>query len=195
MSLIVVGGQTRDIGKTSVVCGIISALPERGWTAVKITGYDREEYAKYGGACTLAEEYDRTAGTDSSRFLAAGARRSFWLRAPVGQLGDAMPSLRTILDGAPNAVIESSRVLDYLRPDLYLLLLDRSRPDFKPVVRKHLDRADAYLLIEESEGTAVSPAGGLPPLRESARCFPLRPGERPPADFIEFVRARLQEDA
>ena len=39
MTLIVVGGHSRSVGKTSVVAGLIAALPEFGWTAVKITQY------------------------------------------------------------------------------------------------------------------------------------------------------------
>ena len=39
MSLIVIGGHSRSVGKTSVVAGLISALPEFQWTALKITQY------------------------------------------------------------------------------------------------------------------------------------------------------------
>ena len=37
--LIVVGGHTRNIGKTSVVAGLIQALPQFDWTAMKITQF------------------------------------------------------------------------------------------------------------------------------------------------------------
>src|SRR6266436_1909073 len=37
MAIIVVGGHTRNIGKTSVVAGLIAALPEMHWTAFKVT--------------------------------------------------------------------------------------------------------------------------------------------------------------
>ena len=39
MALIVIGGHSRSVGKTSVVAGITSALREFEWTAVKITQY------------------------------------------------------------------------------------------------------------------------------------------------------------
>ena len=39
MAVIVVGGHSRSVGKTSVVAGIIAALPEMRWTAAKITQY------------------------------------------------------------------------------------------------------------------------------------------------------------
>jgi cobyrinic acid a,c-diamide synthase len=34
MSLIVVGGHSRSVGKTSVVAGLIAALPEFHWSAM-----------------------------------------------------------------------------------------------------------------------------------------------------------------
>ena len=39
MAVIVVGGHSRNIGKTSVVAGLIARLPEFHWTAFKITQY------------------------------------------------------------------------------------------------------------------------------------------------------------
>jgi hypothetical protein len=39
MSIIVIGGHSRSVGKTSVVAGLISALPDFRWTALKITQY------------------------------------------------------------------------------------------------------------------------------------------------------------
>ena len=36
MNLVMVGGHSRNIGKTSVVEGIIRGLPEYNWTAAKI---------------------------------------------------------------------------------------------------------------------------------------------------------------
>ena len=37
MSIIVIGGQARGVGKTRVIAGLIQALRERSWTAIKIT--------------------------------------------------------------------------------------------------------------------------------------------------------------
>ena len=39
MAIVVVGGQSRNLGKTSVVAGLIAAMRERNWTAAKITQY------------------------------------------------------------------------------------------------------------------------------------------------------------
>ena len=39
MAILVIGGQSRNIGKTAVVCGLILAVPERCWTAIKTVSY------------------------------------------------------------------------------------------------------------------------------------------------------------
>ena len=43
MAIIVVGGSNRRVGKTALVCGLVAALPEYGWTAVKITTHDHPQ--------------------------------------------------------------------------------------------------------------------------------------------------------
>jgi hypothetical protein len=57
-----------------------------------------------------------------------------------------MPDLRRELTGAENVIIESNSVLRFLRPDLYLTVLDPATADFKQSAREFLDRADAVIL-------------------------------------------------
>src|SRR5581483_10457440 len=98
--LIVVGGHSRNVGKTSVVAGLIAALPEFHWTAMKVTQYGHGVCSANGKACHCAsddqcwavtEERDRSGKSDSSRFLVSGAARSLWVRTRQGMLAEAMP--------------------------------------------------------------------------------------------------------
>ena len=68
MAIIVVGGSSRGVGKTALVCGLIASLPEFRWTAVKITGH------KHGKPEPVWEETTAGQGSDTARYLAAGAR-------------------------------------------------------------------------------------------------------------------------
>lgn len=155
--LVVVGGHSRNIGKTSVVAGIIRKLRDRQWTAVKVTQYGHGICSKNDEACgceaepehpfALTEEFEPS-DTDSGRFLAAGAARSFWLRAPAGELARAAETLRKILDSGENTILESNSVLELVQPDLFLMLLDFSCQDFKPSSLRFLDRADAFVVID-----------------------------------------------
>jgi hypothetical protein len=160
--LVVVGGHSRSIGKTSVVEGLIRRLPDFAWTALKITQYGHGICSKADDACGCTVEYDHPYAiseetgsnpkTDSGRFLAAGAIRSFWVRTPAGQLGHAIPKLRELFGSSKNTIVESNSLLQFIRPDLYLVVLDSSTSDFKASSLAHLDRADAVIVIERSTG-------------------------------------------
>jgi len=144
MATLVIGGHTRNIGKTSVVAGIIAALPHLNWTAMKITQHGHNVCSANGEPCdcetpdhaiAISEERDSTTGTDTSRFLAAGAKRVFWVRTRQGELAEA-----------ENIIIESNSVLRFLQPDLSLAVLDPTIADFKPSALRYLDRTDALIL-------------------------------------------------
>ncbi len=155
MAIVVVGGHTRNIGKTSVVAGLIAALPEGRWTAIKITQYGHGVCTAHGEPCAcqrarheaaVSEERDMASGTDTARFLAAGAERCFWVRTRQGELGEAMAEIRLLLAEAENAIVESNSVLRFLQPDLALTVLDPSRSDFKGSALRYLDRVDALIV-------------------------------------------------
>ena len=84
VALVVIGGHSRSVGKTSVVAGLISALREFDWTAVKITQFGHGVCSTSGELCDCAvaehafaitAERQANSRTDTARFLAADARR------------------------------------------------------------------------------------------------------------------------
>jgi hypothetical protein len=175
--VIVVGGHTRSIGKTQLVCDVIRAFPEENWIAGKITQYGHGVCAKNGENCGCAPDEHSYAisweksgdtGTDSSRFLAAGARGSFWLRTKQGFLAEGLPLLRQALfevvgnEGEPpTLILESNSVLQFIQPSLYFAVLDASREDFKDSARVVLDRADALVLRAGDAGNGAAEPGWL----------------------------------
>jgi hypothetical protein len=161
--MIVVGGHTRNVGKTQLVCELIAAFPDAHWTAGKITQFGHGVCARNGENCGCAPddhvaaldwESQNASGKDSARFVAAGAQRSFWLRTKQGHLAEGLLILRRALsDGSTrtngnelNLVIESNSLLRYFKPSLYFAILDPSQEDFKDSARAALDRADAFVL-------------------------------------------------
>ena len=80
MAIVVVGGSDRNVGKTSLICGLIAPLPEFQWAAVKITSH------AHGVRDAVWEETAAGQGTDTARYLAAGARRAFLLTATDEEL-------------------------------------------------------------------------------------------------------------
>ena len=198
MAVIVIGGHSRSVGKTSVVAGLIAALPEFHWTAIKITQYGHGICSANGEVCECAtddhswaitEERDRSGESDSSRFLVAGAARSLWVRTRQGFLAEAMPRLREQLAKAENAIIESNSVIRFIKPDLYLTVLDPGTADFKSSARDYLDRA-GLILLHESPGepawtnVSLKPAANKPQLR-------IRPPQYVTPELVNFVRQRI----
>jgi len=198
MAIIVIGGHSRSVGKTSVVAGLISALPEFQWTAVKITQYGHGICSANGEACdcatadhswAISEERDRSGDSDTSRFLVAGAVHAWWARTEQGRLAEAMPALRQRLEGSANVIIESNSVLKFLRPDLYLTVLDPGTADFKNSAREFLDRAHAVILHQAPPGAAWQ-AVSLKPVAERP-IFRVSPPPYVSAEIVEFVRTSL----
>jgi hypothetical protein len=198
MALIVIGGHSRSVGKTSVMAGLITALREFDWTAVKITQYGHGICSADGAACdcatadhswAISEERVRTGESDTSRFLVAGAVQALWVRTEQGRLAEAMPALRRRLQGARNVIIESNSVLKFLRPDLYLTVLDPSTADFKNSAREFLDRADAVILHEASAGAAWQ-AVSLKPVADRP-IFRITPPNYVSPEIAAFVRESL----
>src|ERR1700675_153295 len=155
MPILVIGGPTRRVGKTTVVAALIAALPAFHWTALKITQYGHGICSANGAPCDCAtadhsfavsEERDRSGESDTSRFLVAGADHSWWVRTEQGHLAEAMLRIRKILAGTQNAIIESNSILRFMKPDLYLTVLDPQTADSKTSAQTFLDRADAVLL-------------------------------------------------
>jgi len=197
MAIVVIGGHSRNVGKTSVVAGLIAALPSHNWTAFKITQFGHGQCSLSGEPChcatedhtwAISEEKDLSGKTDSSRFLTAGAKRSFWVRTEQGRLAEAMPAIRRRLAEAENAILESNSILKFIRPDLYITVLDPATEDFKATAQQFLDRADAVVLHEAADarwnGISLKPIAGRP-------VFYIRPPKYVTVEIAAFVSNRL----
>lgn len=142
--IIVIGGQCRNVGKTALTVDVIRAFPECDWMAIKITRHhaSKDDSAGY----RFRAETDRSGHSDSSRFLSAGAARSFFVETSRAHFKEAMSEMRTLMNGVENVIIESNVVLDYVPAHLAILVLDPRRPDFKVSARRLLGIADGFVL-------------------------------------------------
>jgi hypothetical protein len=199
MAIVVIGGHSRNVGKTSVVAGLIAKLPSYNWTAFKLTQFGHGRCSLNGKPCQCAtadhawaitEEKDRSGKSDSSRFLTAGAKRSFWVRTAQGQLAKAMPAIERRLNETENAILESNSILKFIQPDLYISVLDPSNQDFKNSAQQFLGRADAIILHRTGDRTPQWP--GV--LLESIPDRPVFTVDLPhyvSDEIVEFVAGRL----
>ena len=205
MAIVVIGGHSRSVGKTSVVAGLIAALPAYHWTALKITQYGHGVCSLNGESChcatddhswAISEEKDLSGDSDTSRFLLAGAVRALWVRTEQGRLAEAIPTIRRKLAESENVILESNSILKFVRPDLYLTVLDPATADFKRSAQEFLDRADAVILHapknNEDGGKAVWTGISLKPVA-GRPIFEIHPPEYVTKEIVEFVRRRVSE--
>jgi len=153
-ALIVVGGHSRCVGKTSVIEHILRTRPRRErWAAVKVSAHRHE--ADAGGAPLLEEATCATPLTQSGRYLEAGACRAFLCRAPDTRLAGAAAFVRGLLAQGMSVIVESNRIVRLMHPDVLLFVVSPSVSDWKPSSGPCLTRADALVT---SECAAAVPA-------------------------------------
>jgi hypothetical protein len=177
MAIIVVGGSGRGAGKTALICGLIRALPQAKWIAVKITSHDHSKAAPIWEETTPGQE------SDTARYLAAGARRALLVSAPDETLGSIV---QQILEGhgSQDAVIfESNRVLRYLRPDLCLAAASTLHGSHKPT----------FQLVEECMDATVTLGGHDHVIPGDKIHFHLASLERISAPMQEWLREQLRD--
>ena len=103
----------------------------------------------------------------------------------------AMPALRERLKSALNVILESNSVLKFMRPDLYLTVLDPATADFKNSAREFLDRADA-IILHENNGNAGWQSVSLKPVADKA-IFHITPPNYVTSEIVKFVRTKLND--
>jgi len=208
MKLVMVGGHARNVGKTSVVAGIIGGLREFNWTAAKITQFGHGVCSVYGEACgcavsehqfSITEERHRDTGTDTARFLAAGARRSLWVRTKQGELATALPAFTAKIEADEFVIVESNSLRRFITPALYIQVIDAANPDFKVSAQQFFDLSDAYILVRKIGQAPPAPADNALLAREIEKnkpCFTVNEEDRfISQEVIEFVRSMLSVGA
>ena len=157
--LIVVGGQCRKVGKTTLIVDIIRATPDLRWTAVKITPHAESHCPINGSDCkcgpaehtfSIYEEVDRSGRTGTSRYLLAGAQRSLWVQTKDDRVQDVLAPLAATLNDSQNVIVESDSLVKFWRPAIFFMVLDSRMPDFKASAREVLPLADAFVFRSPS---------------------------------------------
>jgi hypothetical protein len=195
MPTIVVGGHSRKVGKTAVTAGLIHAFRELPWTALKISTHGHSEIpmpqnGRKDDSFRIYEETDRSATSDSSRFLAAGACRSFWMQTRGDLADDSLAEILPVLQSNPFVMIESNRILRLIRPDLFIMVLRYDVADFKESARRVLGQANAVVAVNPDP--VPMPWPGVSQMLSGIQQFVTADPQVVPAGLIDFVRLRLQ---
>jgi hypothetical protein len=217
MAIIVVGGSSRGSGKTSLVCGLISALKEFSWNAVKITTLEPapgshstlrpipqqapDSSTVHSQDNWLWEETRAGEENDTERYLAAGAARSFLAipsttgDPPTPRLGDLLNELWPHFGRGSSFIFESNSVVHHVHPNVCLMIHSTSKralrlPDREPSFVAAVSHADAMVAVAERE--ELIPHGISLPSHEPIPVFYLTDLGRVSLEMLEWVRLNLR---
>jgi hypothetical protein len=181
MAIIVVGGGGRGAGKTALICGLMRALPELEWTAIKITSDAHDKPTPIWEETAAGEE------TDTGRYLAAGARRALLVTAAdsdpgASNLGSIVQQILAEHSPASSLIFESNRVLSHLRPDLCLAAASNPHGSHKP----------SFALVEQRMDALVELGGHDHVIEGKTLCFRLRSLDRISPTMHSWLREQLR---
>jgi hypothetical protein len=148
----VVGGHSRGVGKTTTIEEILRDRADERWAAVKVSAH---RHAASHESPPLIQRDDRPdPDTQTGRYLLAGAERAFLCRTPAAQLPATAAFIRALRDEGCHVIVESNRIIDFLRPDLVLFTVAPRIEDWKSSSGVALARTDAFVIRENSEPDA-----------------------------------------
>jgi hypothetical protein len=196
LTTIVVGGHSRNVGKTSVTAGLIHAFKSYPWTAIKISSHRHSniQISAHPGeesVCDIYEETDRMGSSDTSRFLAAGASRSLWMQIKRDPSKDVMRQLLPILRSSSFVMIESNQIVRLMQPDLFVMVLRYDIEEFKASARSALRQANAIVAVNPD--SSPPPWDGISEILSGIPQFVTADPKIIPPEFVDFVRLRLQQ--
>ena len=177
MAIIVVGGAGRGAGKTALICGLIRALPDHSWTAVKITTH------AHGYSEPVFEETLAGQGTDTARYLAAGAKRALLVTAHEDELGAFVRKILEERGPQQHLLFESNSVLRYLRPDLCFAVATNLKGSSKP----------SFEIVDRCADATVALGGHDHVIPGERIHFHLRSLERISPPMLEWLKEMLAQ--
>ena len=164
-TIVAVGGFSSEVGKTTLLCEFLRALP--GWEAIKMTRGHYRSCGKDPHACCVshllgdkpvirsgrAQTY--APGKDTGRYWDAGASNVHWVIVTDGQVEQG---IRLALERveAPGVLIEGNSLLKSVRADFAVMVARAGGGKIKSSARRALAKSSVLYLSDEGDahGTA-----------------------------------------
>ena len=141
MKIVVISGAHKGVGKTALVCQILKGL--KGFGAIKTT------VSKENISVTSKNEAIEVPGKDTALLKKAGAEKVVLVSSPRKDLGWALKvALGMVSSGCKGVIIEGTSVLDYIKPDVAILIKAKGK-EIKPSAKRALKKVD--LIISSNE--------------------------------------------
>jgi molybdopterin-guanine dinucleotide biosynthesis protein A/nucleoside-triphosphatase THEP1 len=154
--MLMIGSAGTNVGKTELACALIRKFSKsRPIVAVKVTTIKAKDGrcprgGQGCGVCSslegdfcITEEVNSNSRKDTSRLLAAGASRVFWLRVMKTHLKEGITALLKVIGSDAILVCESNSLRRVVEPGLFLMVRSRDLKVWKSSakgVKKYVDR-------------------------------------------------------
>jgi len=117
VKIITISGTHKGVGKTALACQILKSV--KGFGAIKTT------VSKENISVTSKDEAIETPGKDTALLKEAGAKKVVLVSSPRKDLGWALKVAFGMVSGCKGVIIEGTSVLDYIKPDVAILIKGR----------------------------------------------------------------------
>jgi len=157
--LLLISGNGRNSGKTTFACRVIGNLCRQfPIVAVKISPhlYSGDDNLPDPDKFTVTIESERYSGKDSSRMLAAGAVRSYFISAPDDRLESVSNRLIEIAGNNSYIICESGGLRHRVEPALFLILNGKDNREMKPGILSLL-KSDPILISYDGDNFDLDP--------------------------------------
>ena len=155
-----IGGFTSEVGKTTVVCDLLAALP--GWEAIKTTRGHYRSCGKDHQTCCVSHlltdepvirsgrEATYNVGKDTGRYWDAGAANVHWLIVTEEQVEEGIKRAMERVT-APGVFIEGNSFTEFVPVDFILMVARAEGEKIKASARRALRRASGLYLSEPND--------------------------------------------
>lgn len=158
---VAIGGFASEVGKTTLMCDLLSALP--GWEAIKTTRGHYRSCGKDPEACCVSHllthepvvhsgrEATYSAGKDTGRYWDAGAANVHWLIATDEQIEKGIRLAMQRVTAAA-VLVEGNSFTEFVPVDFLLMVARAEGGTIKGSARRALPRVSALYLSVPDEG-------------------------------------------
>ena len=160
---VAIGGFTSEVGKTTVLCDLLAALP--GWEAIKTTRGHYRSCGKDPDTCCVSQllsdepvirsgrEATYGVGKDTGRYWDAGAANVHWLIVTEEQVAEGIKRAMERV-ASPGVLIEGNSFTEFVPVDFLLMVARAEGERIKGSARRALRRASGLYLSEPNDSFA-----------------------------------------
>ncbi len=125
-------------------CHLMNLKSIKRWGAIKYTKTDF--YSSVIDDPEILNERDK----DTQRLIEAGAEEVLWVQSPVEDLHEVMPLVLDRLSHLEGIIIEGNSAIDFVKPDVILLISIRNESEIKASAWNILKNADILIISDDS---------------------------------------------